>query len=71
MHNDNLMTPSEVSKYLGIGLSTLALYRATGDGPQYIKVLRRLVRYRRCDVDEWLNTQAQIKKPKTLYLLDL
>lgn len=51
------MSPKELSEYMGVGVSTLALWRATGTGPQYIKVLRRLVRYRRDDVDKWLDAQ--------------
>lgn len=54
---ENLMTTKQVSTYIGIAVSTLILYRATGEGPKYIKILRRLVRYRRADVDAWLDAQ--------------
>jgi predicted DNA-binding transcriptional regulator AlpA len=57
MNNDELMTTVQVAKYLGIAVSTLTMYRTMGAGPQYIKVLRRLVRYRRHDVDLWLTAQ--------------
>ena len=58
MAKQKIMSPKEVSEYIGIGLSTLALWRATGTGPQYIKILRRLVRYRKDEVDKWLNGQT-------------
>ncbi len=60
MQNDEkFITTAEVAKYLGIAVSTLAMYRMTGVGPDYVKVLNRLVRYRRTDVDNWLNNQAK------------
>jgi excisionase family DNA binding protein len=57
--NEKLLTTKQVSEYLGIAVSTLLLYRATGDGPRYIKILRRLVRYRQADVDAWLEAQKK------------
>jgi predicted DNA-binding transcriptional regulator AlpA len=59
MNENELMTTAAVSQYLGIAVSTLAMYRAAGVGPKYIKVLHRLVRYRRADVEQWLNTQEK------------
>lgn len=57
--NERLMTTKQVSAYLGVGVSTLVVYRAMGDGPKYIKILRRLVRYRKSDVDAWLEAQKK------------
>lgn len=56
---EQLMTTKEVATYLGVAVSTLLLYRATGEGPAYIKILRRLVRYRKSDVDNWLENQKK------------
>lgn len=56
---EQLMTTKEVAAYLGMAVSTLLLYRATGEGPTYIKILRRLVRYRKADVDSWLEMQKK------------
>jgi predicted DNA-binding transcriptional regulator AlpA len=56
---DKLMTAAAVSEYLSIAESTLALYRMAGTGPKFIKVLDRMVRYRRRDVDEWLDAQTK------------
>lgn len=60
MSDENkLMSTAAVSEYLGIAESTLAMYRVDGTGPKFIKVLRRMVRYRRRDVDEWLDAQTK------------
>lgn len=59
--NDELMTTKEVAAYLGVAVSTLLLYRAMGTGPAYIK-MRRLVRYRKSEVDAWLDEQNIAKK---------
>jgi excisionase family DNA binding protein len=48
------MTTKQVAEYLGLGVSTLLLYRASGTGPRYVKILKRLVRYEKRDVDAWL-----------------
>lgn len=55
--DEGLMTTEQVAEYLGIAVSTLQLYRAMGTGPRYVKILRRLVRYRKSVIDEWLADQ--------------
>ena len=47
---------------------TLISWRQNGTGPDYIRV-GRLIRYRRSDVDRWLeeNTQYQSPLPETEY----
>ena len=56
---DKLMTTKQVAEYLGLGVSTLLLYRASGTGPRYVKILKRLVRYEKRDVDAWLAEQKK------------
>ena len=53
----NLMTTKQLAEYLGIAVSTILQYRATGTGPNYIK-LGHLVRYRQKDVDLWLEQKS-------------
>lgn len=70
LSGDETSTPAEMSKrreppvrdvfdtpaaaeYLGISAATLELLRVRGGGPSYVK-LKRLVRYRRAALDEWL-----------------
>jgi hypothetical protein len=47
------MTPAECAAYRNISLSCLNKERIRGDGPPYIKIRSRLVRYSRRAVDTW------------------
>ncbi len=51
-----LLTPKEVSKLLGIPPGTLANWRYQGHGPAFVR-LGRHVRYRACDVNEWVESR--------------
>jgi excisionase family DNA binding protein len=51
------MTLEDVSKYLDIPMKTLRKWRLDGSGPRAFKVGRHL-RFRRSDVDEWLEERA-------------
>ena len=53
----NLMTAAEVASYLGVPVATIYQWSYKGYGPTRIKVGRHL-RYRRSDVDAWLDIQT-------------
>lgn len=55
---DSLLTERQLAALLGIGSRTPEAWRLRGGGPPYIKV-GRLVRYRRADVDNWLQDQTR------------
>lgn len=48
------LTPHQAARYLGVSESALRLWRSTGDGPRYFKAGEKLVRYRRVDLDAWI-----------------
>ena len=52
-----LMTPRELSSYLGVPSGTLANWRYQGHGPPFVKVGRQ-VRYRTDDLDRWLRAEG-------------
>lgn len=52
-----LLSTHEAAAYLGVGISTLERYRCLGGGPQFMRTGRRLIRYRKCDLDAWLRPQ--------------
>ena len=52
----DLMNTREAAAYLRLGKPTIERFRITGEGPSYLK-LGRVVRYRRCDLDAWLESQ--------------
>lgn len=51
---DPLMTQRQTADYLGKVERTLERWRRDGVGPRYLRV-GRTIRYRRADVDAWLN----------------
>jgi len=52
----DLMTPLDVSRYLGVPPGTLANWRYLGRGPAFLRVGRH-VRYRTADVTAWVEGQ--------------
>ena len=58
---DKLMTPRQLAQYLESSISALSQYRALGTGPEYFKI-GKMVRYRKSDVNQWLEQQRIGKK---------
>jgi excisionase family DNA binding protein len=56
--SERLLSPKEVAEYLGVPVVTLYAWRHRGAGPTASRVGRHL-RYRREDVERWLERQAQ------------
>lgn len=56
--SSKLLDTTEVADMLGNKKNTIEGWRITGVGPRYIKI-RRLVRYRLSDVEEWLEAQTR------------
>lgn len=63
MNPEPLMSLQDVAVYLDIPEQTLYRWRHHGEGPRASKVGRHL-RYRRADVEAWLDEQAD--KPKAI-----
>lgn len=55
-----LLTPEDVSEYLGVPPGTLANWRYQGRGPAFVR-LGRHVRYRAVDVAAWVESQLSDK----------
>ncbi len=55
---ENLLTPQQAARLLALSTSWLAKLRLSGDGPPFLK-LGRCVRYRRDDLEKWLETKAR------------
>ncbi len=52
---EGLLTPEEIAKYLHLSISTLQRWRQVeGKGPLFVKLSHTCVRYRRRDVDAWI-----------------
>lgn len=58
---DPFLTTEQAEAYLGLGSRTLEVARARGDGryPPFYRVGGRLIKYRRSDLEEWLQKNKQ------------
>ncbi|MGY2079712.1 helix-turn-helix transcriptional regulator [Modestobacter sp. SYSU DS0657] len=54
---DNLMTVDSVATYLGVPVATVYAWNSRGLGPKRYR-LGKHVRYRRADVDTWVDARA-------------
>ncbi|WP_251454446.1 AlpA family phage regulatory protein [Microbacterium sp. Marseille-Q6648] len=54
-----LMTPQEVSQWTGLSIGALAQLRYKGQGPQFVKLTPKTVRYVREQVQAWIDSQMQ------------
>ncbi len=61
-----LMTVREAARFLRISESCLNKWRLTGEGPPFIK-LGAAVRYRRRDVEAWIDEQTRTSTSATLH----
>lgn len=57
------LTPKQAGRYIGISEAALRLWRAEGKGPRYFRAGEKLVRYRRADLDSWI--EARLSAPVT------
>lgn len=59
INDDRPMGTTEAAQYIGKSVQTLAQWRYAGIGPQFVKIGRRTVLYRRRDIDEWLEANLR------------
>lgn len=57
MQDDALLTTEDVAALLKVKPATLKQWRHARKGPKFISLGRRMVRYRRSDVDEWIRSR--------------
>lgn len=64
MEQPQTLTPIQAAKYLGISEASLRLWRSEGKGPRHFKAGEKLVRYRRADLDAWI--EARLSAPQAV-----
>lgn len=57
--SDQLLTPKEVASICGVTPRTVGDWRQKGEGPPYVKLSSRVVRYRREDVLAWIASHEE------------
>lgn len=63
------LTPRQAAHYLGISDSALRLWRSEGKGPRFFRAGEKLIRYRRADLDAWI--ESRLTAPFTSAAQDL
>ncbi len=57
----NTYNERQAAKYIGVSAAVLRLWRAGSKGPRYFKAGLKLIRYRRADLDAWI--EARLSAP--------
>ena len=47
----------EAARYLGVSGAVLRLWRAEGKGPRFFRAGEKLIRYRKSDIDSWIESR--------------
>lgn len=55
---DELLTRQQLAEHLGVTEGAVMQMAQRGTGPRFVKISERIVRYRRADVDEWLEQRV-------------
>jgi excisionase family DNA binding protein len=55
---ERLLTPEEAAEYLNVSLTWLQQKREAGNGPRYIRIGHRTVRYRKCWLSAWVRARS-------------
>lgn len=58
-HPDQLLSTEELERYTGLSKRFWEARRISGDGPPYISISKRAVRYRWGDVWDWLQKRRR------------
>ena len=64
IEQESTLTPVKAARYLGISEASLRLWRSEGKGPRHFRAGEKLVRYRRADLDNWI--EERLSAPETL-----
>jgi predicted DNA-binding transcriptional regulator AlpA len=56
---DRLINEQEAAAFLGFSVRALQNWRLRGGGPEYVRVSRRSVRYRRGDLNRWADARLE------------
>jgi predicted DNA-binding transcriptional regulator AlpA len=57
-HPEQALSTKEVAAWLGVSVQFLEIGRTRGYGPKFVRITKRLVRYRVGDVLDWLKSRT-------------
>ena len=59
-HTDVLLTPQQAADFLSLSPRWLELKRYHGDGPPFVRISARCVRYRFSDLEEFVRDRVRL-----------
>lgn len=68
--SDVLLTDEELAAMLKISLSMVQKWRVLGKGPAFIKIPGGSVRYRRSEVEAWLDASTRLVTDGSRFMLN-
>jgi predicted DNA-binding transcriptional regulator AlpA len=63
----NVLTSRQTARYLGVSEAVLRLWRSRCEGPRYFRAGEKLIRYRRIDLDLWI--ESRLSDPRSEVIL--
>ncbi|MCP4203757.1 MAG: helix-turn-helix domain-containing protein [bacterium] len=54
-----LLNQAQTASLIGVSERTLECWRWKGNGPAFVKISSRAVRYRRQDIEQWVSERIQ------------
>lgn len=57
--DEKLLNEQQAAEYLEFTPRALQMWRHKGNGPKYVKISSRAVRYRKRDLDEWIEAHVR------------
>jgi excisionase family DNA binding protein len=61
--SSSMLTPDDVAELLRVSRFTLENWRFEGSGPDWFRIGRR-IRYRRSDLDAWVDSRVREELPR-------
>ncbi len=58
--DERLLNPEQAARYLGLDVGTLANMRVRGDGPPFIALSPRAIRYQKEDLTSWVASRRRL-----------
>jgi len=55
MNEQNMLTPADAARYLGVERATMKTWRHRSTGPKFHRYSSRCIRYKRADLDAWID----------------
>lgn len=57
--SNRVLTQKEVAEYFSVSVAVLIKWRRENRGPAFVRMGKRLIRYRQQDLDKWMEENRQ------------